>query len=462
MFSAKSGGIESTFQTPAVQSLTDLRSLQRGYGLHESLFSNDDRNFFRMKSMRNRRTIATVGAFVAASISLAGCGGGYGGGGGNNAAAAANGVCAPDTPYKVGFVAGLTGPFAQISETQKNAINLYVDKVNGGGGINGHKIELLTEDSTGSESEAVNVTRKLLQEKVVVVIGTNSSGESIAMKQVTESSSTPLLSMASSKKIVEPAADSSHTFKLFPGSAEVLRAQMEYVSKKGLKRVAFFGSNNAYGQEPLAELKNLVKEYGLELVATESFAPDATDMTAQLTSIARTSPDVTLVWSVSPSNAIIAQNAKDINFKPTLLHSSGAAARGYIDAAGKAAEGTFLIGTKITAAESLPSDDAQYKAIQGLRTAWTKAYSKEPDLYASIAWDAGLIMEQALTRGQIDPCNVQGARDGVRNSLESNIQDFAGANSQYSFSPEVHGPAGVKGLSAITVKNGKFEIVSNK
>ena len=268
-----------------------------------------------MKSMRNRRTIATVGAFVAASISLAGCGGGYGGGGGNNAAAAANGVCAPDTPYKVGFVAGLTGPFAQISETQKNAINLYVDKVNGGGGINGHKIELLTEDSTGSESEAVNVTRKLLQEKVVVVIGTNSSGESIAMKQVTESSSTPLLSMASSKKIVEPAADSSHTFKLFPGSAEVLRAQMEYVSKKGLKRVAFFGSNNAYGQEPLAELKNLVKEYGLELVATESFAPDATDMTAQLTSIARTSPDVTLVWSVSPSNAIIAQNAKDIELQ---------------------------------------------------------------------------------------------------------------------------------------------------
>src|SRR4030042_2555519 len=54
---------------------------------------------------------------------------------------------AAKTPYKIGVNLELTGPWAEITKTLKNAMVMEVEKINAKGGINGRPLELLFEDN---------------------------------------------------------------------------------------------------------------------------------------------------------------------------------------------------------------------------------------------------------------------------------------------------------------------------
>src|SRR5690606_13470366 len=162
----------------------------------------------------------------------------------------------------------------------------------------------------------VNQLRKLAtQDDVIAVIGPSSSGEGIAIKPIATSLKVPTIVPASSKDIVTPLDQAKYVFKQFPATDASLQAQLTYVKEQGWRRVAILAANNGYGQEPANALPNIIGDFGVELVASELFPPDATDVTAQLSSIASKNPDVVLVWAVNPANAIVAKSAENLNFE---------------------------------------------------------------------------------------------------------------------------------------------------
>jgi branched-chain amino acid transport system substrate-binding protein len=387
-------------------------------------------------------------AMVGSMLFAAGCGGNGGSGGG------------ADASYKIGAVLGLTGSYSALGTNEQKALQLYADRVNASGGINGHKIEMVFADSTSSESEAVNQLRKLAtQDRVIAVIGPSSSGEGVAVKPISASLKVPVIVPASSKGIVTPQDQAKYIFKEFPASDASLQAQLTYAKDQGWKKVAILASNNGYGQEPVAALPGLISNYGVDLVASETFPPTATDVTAQLSSIAGKNPDAVLVWAVNPANAIVAKSAKNINFKPVLFNSPGAASPDYIKVGGASVDSTLVQGSMVAVPTDIKQDNPQYKAVTEFVKAWKDKYNTEPNQYAANGWDCMLLLQAALAKANPTDTDVAKIRTKLRDSLESNIKDVAGINAIYSYSASQHGPEGIKGLAVLKVEAGTWKLV---
>jgi branched-chain amino acid transport system substrate-binding protein len=433
----------STPVAPLVSSIRDVWRLRRTVirRIHQTCEDS-----MIMISQRSRAT-AVVSLAVASALTLSACGGGESSGGSGG-----------DATYKVGVLLGLTGPYAAVAEPQQRAMKLFEKQVDAAGGIDGHEIDFVYLDSKSSESEAVNQLRRFAtQENVVAVIGPSASGEGIALKPIAQSLKVPVIAPVSSVDIAEPAVP--YMYKNFLAAGDSMTAQLEYVKSQGMTKVAMLSSNNAYGQEPAAQLEKVADGLGLDVVASETFAPDATDMTSQLSVIERANPEVVLVWSVSPSNAIIAKNAKAMNFKPLIFQGPGAGSLGYLSLAGDAANGTIVQAGKILVADDIPDADPQKKAIAEYVKAWKAEYKDEPSQFDAGAWDSALILKKAIEEMKGAPSGVPAVRTAIEESLESNIKDLPGVGAVTTFTKKVHGPTGSKELAILGVENGAFTLL---
>ena len=65
-----------------------------------------------------------------------------------------------EEPIKIGAVLSLTGTYAALGESEKNAIELEVERINDAGGIDGRPIEVLIEDDATDEAKAVAAASK--------------------------------------------------------------------------------------------------------------------------------------------------------------------------------------------------------------------------------------------------------------------------------------------------------------
>lgn len=400
-----------------------------------------------MTTKPRTRFARAVAAFAAVGL-LAACSSGA-------TTSAGGDESATETPYKIGVLLGLTGPYAAVGEPQEQAIKLYEEQLNEAGGIGGRDVEFVYLDTGSNESQAVNQLRKLAtQDQVIGVVGPSSSGEAIALKPIAGSLEVPVVAIASANSIVEPVEP--YVFKEFPSSADALEAQFDYMKRNGMESAAVLSSNNAYGQEPAAAAPDLAAEYGIDLVANETFAADATDMTPQLNGLARKNPDAVLVWGVMPSPAIVAQNAKDIGFKPTLFMGTGAASAAYLQNA-EAVEGTLVEGAKVLAPDDLSAEDPQAEVIKSFASAWREKYGSDPSQFAGGAWDALLLVVEALETGKVGNGPVAEQRDELREALEG-LNEVPGTIAIYDFSEEVHGPKGIAGLTTLEVSGGKFTL----
>ena len=104
---------------------------------------------------------------------------------------------AADSPskggVKIGFIAALTGGAAAYGKSQEEGIHMAVEEINQKGVI---PIELFVEDSKGSPSDAMNVTKRLIQKKAAVIIGPMTSNEAKAAGPIIQNAKIPSLDIS--------------------------------------------------------------------------------------------------------------------------------------------------------------------------------------------------------------------------------------------------------------------------
>src|SRR6185369_4907373 len=73
------------------------------------------------------------------------------------------------------------------------------------GGVKGRKLELVTYDTAGDATKAVQLATKLIKDdKVVAIIGPSTTGETMAVIPVAEKEQVPLISCSAGSKITDP------------------------------------------------------------------------------------------------------------------------------------------------------------------------------------------------------------------------------------------------------------------
>src|SRR5690349_24144692 len=90
-------------------------------------------------------------------------------------------------PIKIGALFAVTGPASFLGEPERNSAQMVVDEINKAGGVKGRKLELVTYDTGGDASKAVQLANKLIKnDQVVAVIGPSTTGDTMAVIPVLE------------------------------------------------------------------------------------------------------------------------------------------------------------------------------------------------------------------------------------------------------------------------------------
>ena len=116
-------------------------------------------------------------------------------------------------PYKIGALFAVTGPASFLGEPEKNTAVMLQEQINKAGGINGHPLEIIIEDTKSEEATAVLSAKKLIEsDKVLAIIGPSTTGESMALVPILNTAATPLLSCAAGAPITQPVKDRTLDF----------------------------------------------------------------------------------------------------------------------------------------------------------------------------------------------------------------------------------------------------------
>jgi branched-chain amino acid transport system substrate-binding protein len=351
-------------------------------------------------------------------------------------------------PIKIGALMSVTGPAAFLGAPEANTLRMLVDEANAKGGILGHPVQLIVKDTGGSPEKAISFAKQLIEEeRVFVIIGPATSGETMAVKALAEESRTLLLSCAAAEVIVQPVAP--HVFKTAQKDSHAAIKIFQQMQKMKISRIGVLTSNTGFGKAGKEQIEKLAPQYGIQLVASEVYDKAATDLTAEVTKLKAAKVEAILNWSIEPAQAIAIKNIRQLGLTVPIFQSHGFGNVEYARAAGAAAEGVLFPAGRLHVADQLAAGHPQRAVLVAYRDAYERKYKEDASGFGGYAHDAFLILRTAIEgTGGID-------REKVRASIEG-TRGLVGASGTFNFSGADHNGLDVDAFEMLTVKNGKF------
>lgn len=354
------------------------------------------------------------------------------------------------SPIKIGALFAVTGPAAFLGEPERNSAKMVVDEINRAGGVKGRKLELVSYDTAGDATKAVQLATKLIKDdKVVAIIGPSTTGETMAVIPVAEREHIPLISCSAGSKITEPVK--RWVFKTAQNDALAVGNIYEYLQKRKQTNVSILSVSDGFGASGREQLKSQAVKYGITIVSDDTYGPKDTDMTAQLTKIRGTNSQAIICWGTNPGPAVIAKNVRQLGIKTPLFMSHGVSSKKFIELAGSSAEGVKLPSGKVVVADMLPNSDKQKKSLISFVKGYQRHYKAEGDHFGGHAWDAVMLIRNAVENGA-DTAST------IRDQLE-NTKNFAGIGGSFNYSAHDHAGLGKDAFVLVEIRNKDWTIV---
>jgi branched-chain amino acid transport system substrate-binding protein len=353
-------------------------------------------------------------------------------------------------PLRIGALFAVTGPASFLGEPERNTLEMLVKQANAKGGIKGRKLELVVYDTQGDATKAVQLATKLIKnDKVSVIVGPSTTGETMAVIPVVEKEKVPLISCAAGIKITEPVR--KYVFKTPANDHVAAEKIFNYMAAKKQKSVALLTVTDGFGSSGREQLKDMARKKGIAVVADETYGPKDTDMTAQLTKIKGSKADAIICWGTNPGPAIVTRNVKQLGIKIPLYQSHGVASKKYIQLAGADnAEGVLLPAGKLAIYDKLKPADPQYKLLREYDQSYRKNFNVEASTFGGYAYDAFLLIGEALKKGA-------SSADQFRNALEG-IKRMVSISGIFTMSPADHNGLDQSAFEMVRVVKGDWEI----
>jgi branched-chain amino acid transport system substrate-binding protein len=194
---------------------------------------------------------------------------------------------------------------------------------------------------------------------------------------------------------------------------------LEYCRAAGLKRVAVLYINQSVGLWLNDYFKSQFGAQGGNVVASESFQPDAVDLRTQLVKIRSASPEALYILAYKQGGLAMKQ-ARELGLECRFLGTTDFELPDVSSVAGPAAEGAVYTKAAFAAAaagESVTSFVARY----------TQRFGETPEVFAATAYDAVRIIAAAYSKVGVDPDRAKAYVLGLR--------DYAGISGTTTFLP---------------------------
>ena len=361
-----------------------------------------------------------------------------------------SGAWAEKEPYKVGAIFAITGPAAWLGTPERNTAKMIEEQVNMGGGINGHPLQIIIEDTVGDPTKTVTAAKKLItKDKVLAIVGPSRSGTTLAVIPIVEEAKVPLVSCAAAEAIVLPVK--SWVFKTPQKDSDAAIRIYETMKDMEISKIAIITGTTGFGDQGRKQLKKLAPDLGITIVADETYDPKDTDMTAQLTKIKAAEAEAVVNWSIVPGQVIVAKNMRQLGMKIPLFQSHGFGNIKYAQTAGEAGEGIIFPCGRLLAVATLSDDHPQKDLLLRYKWEYETKYEEDVSTFGGHAWDGLQLIIAALREVGPD-------REKIRDYIE-NTKNFVGTGGIFNFSPEDHNGLSKDAFEMLTIENERFVVL---
>jgi branched-chain amino acid transport system substrate-binding protein len=408
----------------------------------------EDRAGVRRPAGWRRSPLAVVAAAVLALTACAESEPAPEAGGGNGGSPAAE----DSGPIRIGAVLDITGAGASLGVPERNTLQMLAEQLNEDGGINGREIELIIEDNQSTEDAAARAMNNLVtSEKVDLVLGASRTGPSLAMRPIAEANEIPMISLAANAAIVD---GSDWVFKTAQNDQVVLENMIAFAEQNDWSTIGLMRDASGFGEGVRETLTALGEPSGIEVIAVESFAPDATDFTAQMVNIRDAGADVNIIWGIPPAAALAQQAYEQLGEGAPVMQSHGIGNQVFLDTAGASADGLIAPLGRLVVAEQLPDDDPQKQVILDYVENYTEEFGEPPSTFGGHAYDAFMLAVQALEEVGTD-------KQAIRDYLET-VEGFVGVSGIFTMTPQDHSGLGPDALVLVTVEDGDWQLMDEQ
>ena len=320
-------------------------------------------------------------------------------------AAAAVGVARADEMVKIGEAAPVTGPASYLGKDTENGARLAIEEINQTGlVIGGKKVTLVfdAQDDAGDPRQATQVAQKLVDDKVVAVVGHMQSGSTIPASKI--------YSDAGIAQVSPSATNPAYTQQGFKTAYRVVATDAQqgptladYAAKTlKVKTVAIVDDSTAYGQGLAVEFEKQAKANGITVLSHDASTDKAVDFRAILTKIKGEEPDAIMYGGLDGTGGPFAKQAKQLGMTMKVLAGDGLCADDLAKLAGDAADNVIcsIAGAPLLKMSGGPAFVERYK----------KRFGYAPVLNSPFAYDAVGVIIDAMKRAQsTEPAKILAA-----------------------------------------------------
>lgn len=385
--------------------------------------------------MHMRKVMKTIGICSMAAIMMAGlsgCGSKTGGAVSSGAKNAA----------KIGFTAALTGGAAAYGKSEEEGVRLAVEEINKKGDF---PIDLLVEDTKAVPADSMNATKKLIQEKVSMIIGPMTSNEAKAAGPIIQNAKVPSLEISVTAENITDIGDCIFRNSV-PESKNIPQTVKKTHKLLGYKTVAIlYAHDNEQHVTAQKYFQKTMEEEGVQVIDVETFGSKDSEYSAQLTNIQHKAPDVIVVCSYYQEGSRILKKMREMGMDQPVLGDNGFVSPELGKMAGAAADNVYV--------SSMWSADRKDEKVQKFVENYTKAYGRAPDQFAASAYDGVYMAMDAMQRAGTTTDHKK-----IRDAL-AQMKDFKGVCGTFSFD-EKRDP--VVDLILMKMQDGKFGVVDVK
>jgi len=337
----------------------------------------------------------------------------------------------------LGQSAAFTGAAAQLGIQFHAGAKLFFDQLNAQGGVNQTRIEIRQLDDGYEPDRCAENTRRLLADDVFSLFGYIGTPTSVVALPLATQAEVPFFApFTGAMSLREPFNRMAfHLRASYNDETELIVRQL---TNLGLKRIAVFHQNDAYGRAGLDGTVLALSKRSLTPVATATVERNSVDVAQAVATINAARPDAVVQISAYASCAAYIKAARLAGFGGTFYNVSFVGTQALADALGKEGAGVAI-------SQVVPSPYSSSRPItREFLAAITQGGNQVQPNYSSLE---GFMAAKLLTEG-LRRAGNRITRDTLINGLES-IRNYSMGGFNVSFSPTNHVASGFAELSMI-------------
>ncbi|MGE5718460.1 MAG: ABC transporter substrate-binding protein [Nocardioidaceae bacterium] len=351
--------------------------------------------------------LSSLAVASAATLVLAGCGGGDGGGqsSGNLAGEGSGDSCVIEDPVPVSAALSLTGAAASYGESQQKGLELAKEELDQKEGVT---YDLTVEDDQTDPRQGITLFEQFAGDGASIIIGPTLSNTAFQAQPIAQEEGVPVLAVSNTADGITAQGDYIFRDSLTEGQVipqTVAKAKEVY----GLEKVIVMYSNDdAFTESGYEVFASSLEDEGVEVIDTLTFSKADTDFRSLLTEAKGANPDAIVVSALIEAAIPLVTQARQLGIDVPIIGGNGFNNPQLMADAGEAAEGV-VVGAAWNSSSDNPENTAFLEAYEA-------KFDSQPDQFAAQAYTGLMLIDQAVR------ANCSGERDDIKDGL-GGIQD---------------------------------------